>query len=64
MLSEIFWNSLLITSSGLFLAVIAACYKSKCRTIRCCGIEIDRDVEGEEKIDEIEMENRRGESKI
>ena len=64
MLSEIFWNSFLITSSGLCLAVIAACYKSKCRTIRCCGIEIERDTDAEEQIDEIEMENRRSESKV
>jgi hypothetical protein len=58
MLSEIFWNSFLVTASGLLLAIIAACYKSKCRYIKCCGIEIDRDVEGEEKIDAIEQEHR------
>ena len=58
MLSEIFWNSFLVTVSGLLLAIIAACYKSKCRNIKCCGIEIDRDVEGEEKIDIIEQEHR------
>jgi len=56
--SEIFWNSFLVTVSGLLLAIIAACYKSKCTTIRFCGVEIDRDVEGEEKIDEIEAERR------
>ena len=58
MLSEIFWNSFLVTASGLLLAIIAACYKSKCRNIKCCGIEIDRDVEGEEKIDTLEQEHR------
>ena len=56
-LSEIFYSMLVTTVSGLILAMIAACYKSKCRYIKCCGIEIDRDVEGEEKIDEIEAEN-------
>ena len=64
MLSEVFWNSFVITVSGVLLAVVAACYKSKCRTIRCCGLEIDRDTDAEEQIDEIEMENRRTESKV
>ena len=59
MLSEIFYNSLMITVSGLALALIGVCYKSKCRTIRCCGLEIERDVEGEEKIDEIEAADHR-----
>ena len=64
MLSEVFWNSFVITVSGVLLAVVAACYKSKCRTIRCCGLEIDRDTKAEEQIDEIEIENRRAESKV
>ena len=55
--SELFWNSVLITASGLFLAILAVCYKSKCRTVRGCGCEIDRNVEIEEKYDEIELQN-------
>jgi len=56
--SEIFWNSVLITASGLFLAMIGVLYKSKCKIIRCCGcIEIDRDVNLEEKIDEMELQH-------
>ena len=50
-LSEIFWNSVLITSSGIVLAIIGVCYKSKCRYIRCCGMEIERDTQAEEEID-------------
>ena len=56
MLSEIFWTTFITTMSGLILAIIAACYKSKCRYIKLGCIEIDRDVEGEEKIDAIEHE--------
>ena len=56
--SEIFWNSVLITSSGILLAIIGACYKSKCRYIKCWGIEIERDIEAEEQIDEIELETK------
>ena len=56
MLSEMFWTTFITTMSGLILAIIAACYKSKCRYIKLGCIEIDRDVEGEEKIDAIEHE--------
>ena len=58
MLSEIFWTTFVTTMSGLILAMIAACYRSKCKNIKWCGIEIDRDVEGEEKIDTLEQEHR------
>ena len=57
-LSELFFNSLMVTGSGLFLAILAILYKSKCRSIRCCGCEIIRDVDIEERIDEIEIENQ------
>jgi hypothetical protein len=56
MLSEIFWTTFITTMSGLILAIIAACYKSKCRYIKLGCVEINRDVEGEEKIDTIEHE--------
>ena len=37
----------------IFLGVI---YKSKCKVISCCGcIRIERDVDAEERIDEIEL---------
>jgi hypothetical protein len=47
-----------ITVFGFLGAVLAVCYKSKCRKIACCGIVIDRDVEGEEKIDTLEIAKR------
>lgn len=28
-------------------------YKSKCKSIDCCGIKVVRDVAGEERVDEI-----------
>ena len=58
MLSEIFYSMLVTTSSGLLLAIIATCYRSKCRTIKCCGLEIERDVQGEEEIDIAEQEHK------
>jgi len=57
-LSEVFLT-MLVTSGFAFLAgLLAVCYKSKCVRISCCGLVIDRDVEGEEKIDEEELRHR------
>ena len=33
------------------------CYKSKCTSIKFCGLEIERDVSGEEKLDENQNQN-------
>ena len=60
-LSEIFWNSVLITASGVMLAIIGVCYKSKCRYIKCWGIEIERDTEAEEEIDMEFQEHKKNE---
>jgi len=35
-------------------------YKSKCKSCKCWGLEIIRDTEGEEKIDELELERNGG----
>jgi hypothetical protein len=51
-----------MTCSGILLAVIAVCYKSKCRYIKCCGLVIERNVEVEEDIDEMEMETKNNSS--
>jgi hypothetical protein len=55
MFSEIFYTFLITTISGLLLAGIRMLYRSKCKTIKCCGCEIDRDTEVEEKEDIEEM---------
>lgn len=59
-LSEIFWSNVVSICSGLLLAALGIIYKSKCRRIKCCGCEIERDVDVEEHIDEHanEMNNR------
>lgn len=53
-LSEIFYSNLVTICSGIILAMVAVCYKSKCSNINCCYglIEIDRNVAIEEEIDE------------
>jgi len=44
--SEIFYTSLISTLSGIFLAILAACYKSKCSDVSLCYglIELKRNV--------------------
>ena len=50
---------MLVASGFAFLAgVLGICYKSKCVRISCCGVLIERDVAGEEKIDEEQLRHR------
>ena len=51
MFSEIFFTGLYTSAIGLIIAVGSQCYKSKCKEVSCCCIEIIRDVEGEEELD-------------
>jgi hypothetical protein len=50
-LSEIFYSLLLTSGIGMVLALARMAYKSKCKSFRCCGCEIVRDVQGEEALD-------------
>ena len=44
------------TASGVILAIIAACIRSKCTTVKFCGVQIDRDVKSELEIEEHKMD--------
>jgi len=44
------------TVSGIVLACLAACVRSKCTTVKFCGVQIDRNVEIEEHIEEHKMD--------
>ena len=51
--------SLLTSSVCTFLsACLLVCYKSKCSSVKGCGIEIQRNVELEEKYDELNINNK------
>ena len=64
MLSEIFWTFFITTTSGFILALARFCYKSKCKTIKCCKfIEIDRDVQVEGEEDALEIKYKNEQSK-
>ena len=56
-MSEIFFSLVLTSSIGFLLAVCRLFYKSKCRTIEISlrGIRIVRDIDNEEKLDEIQI---------
>lgn len=58
MLSEVFWSFFLTSTIGCLLGIMKMLYKSKCKTVDCCGMKVERDVEIEEKEDELEMRNR------
>lgn len=60
-LSEVFYSLLLSSGIALILALARMFYKSKCKTIDCCGIKCERDVAGEEALDAQQV-NREPES--
>lgn len=53
---QVFWTFFITTMCGFLLALGRQMYKSKCREIDICCIHIKRDVETEEKIDEIQLQ--------
>ena len=57
--SEIFWSSVVTTASGVLLACLAACYKSKCSNVSLCFgmINLKREVNIEMVEDLKEMDN-------
>jgi hypothetical protein len=52
----VFWSFFITSSIGFLLAFTKMIYKSKCKEISCCGFKITRDIEAEEKLDELEIE--------
>jgi hypothetical protein len=60
-MSEVFWVGLYTAGIAFILALSRQLYKSKCQSLKCCGCELIRDVEAEEKIDEMEIERHQEE---
>lgn len=58
MFSEIFFTFLITTSSGLLVGLFAILYKSKCTSVKLCGLSIERDTAGELKEDELEFKTK------
>jgi hypothetical protein len=58
-LSESFYYYLVSTISSLIIVCIGFLYKSKCKNVIGCGGEVDRDVEIEQKEDELEFTHQK-----
>jgi hypothetical protein len=56
MLSEIFWTFLITSTIGFCLGLVGLLYKSKCQEFSCLCFKVLRNVELEEKIDEMNIE--------
>jgi hypothetical protein len=56
MLSEVFWSFFLTSTIGCIMGILRMIYKSKCKNCSFCGFKVERDVEGEERIDELEIQ--------
>jgi len=52
----VFLSLVVSTASGIVLAMLAACARSKCTTVKFCGVQIDRDVKSELEIEEHKMD--------
>jgi len=59
----VFWSFFITSSIGFLLAFTKMLYKSKCKSCKCWGFELIRDVEGEEKLDQLEIERHPEEKK-
>jgi len=56
MLSEVFWSFFLTSIIGCIMGILRMIYKSKCKSCSLCGMKVERDVEGEERIDELALQ--------
>jgi len=55
----VFWTFTITSIIGFLLALTKMLYKSKCKSFKCLGCELIRDTEGEEKFDELELEQHK-----
>ena len=47
MLSDALVSMIIVSATGLLALMFKLCYSSKCKTLKICGAEIQRDVEHE-----------------
>lgn len=50
-MSEVFWSFFITSMIGLLLKGGSMLYKSKCKTVSCCCITVERDIEAEVAVD-------------
>jgi hypothetical protein len=54
---QIFWTFFITTMCAFILQLGRQLYKSKCKEVQICCIRVVRDVESEEKYDELQFQN-------
>ena len=57
MLSEIFLSFVVASASALCGIMLKLMYDSKCKTVECCCIKIERDTQGEIAEDKFKITN-------
>jgi hypothetical protein len=50
-MSEVFWSFFITSMIGLLLKGGSMLYKSKCKSVECCCIKVERDIESEVRVD-------------
>jgi hypothetical protein len=50
-MSEVFWSFFITSVIGLLLKGASMLYKSKCKSVECCCIKVERDIEAEVRVD-------------
>lgn len=61
---QIFWTFFITTMCSFMLAVGRQLYKSKCKEVQVCCIRVVRDVESEEKYDELQLQSQAANNEI
>lgn len=57
--NAVFFSFVITSAIGCILGFTKMLYKSKCKEVNFCCIKIVRDIEGEIKEDELEIQNSR-----
>ena len=55
--NAIFWTAFITSGIGCIVTLVKQAYRSKCKEVSCCCLKIVRDIEGEIKEDELEIQN-------
>jgi len=55
-MSEVFWSFLVTSVIACGLGTLRMAYKSKCKKFTFCGLVVERDTDGEEVLDAVQLQ--------
>ena len=61
---QVFWLAVITSAVGITTLIIKSLSRSKCDEIKCGCIKIHRNVDLEEKLDELELNNKKDSEKL